>query len=74
MSVFDTPTSELSLVQETAIENGDPCYTLEQLDRFAPKLLRRLAANANTNEINGKSTMYEIKEYFACQRGLSEYE
>lgn len=65
--------STLRIVDETAIENGDDVYTLDELDKMDPQLLRRLAANANTDCIHGKSVHLEIRSYFARQRTLSEF-
>jgi hypothetical protein len=74
MSLHDTPAGSLGLVDERAIDNGDPVFTKEELDNFDIMLLRNLAAEANTNAIHGKSTKFEIKSYFRCQRNLTEYE
>lgn len=67
-------TSALSIVDESAIDNGDDVYTSEELSNMDPQLLRRLAANANTNCINGKSVHLEIKSYFGRQRTLPEFD
>lgn len=61
------------IVDETALENNDPVFTQEELDRMSNTMLRRLAANAETNEINGKSLRLEIVSYFRCQRSLGDY-
>lgn len=66
-------TSSLSIVDETAVDTGDDVYTSEQLENMDPQLLRRLAANANTDCINGKSVHLEIRSYFARQRTLTEF-
>lgn len=70
-----TPTSELSIVNETALTEGnhDFIFTSEQLKEFDTHLLRNLAAHANTDEVNGKSTALEMQAYFRCQRSLSEF-
>lgn len=69
-----TPTKDLKIVDELATDNGDMCFTNEQLNNMTKKMLRRLAANADTDAVNGKSTKMEIQVYFRCQRSLSEYE
>lgn len=62
-----------SLVSETAIENGDPVFTNDQLEKMSSTMLRRLAAHSDTECINGKSPRYIITCYFSCQRSLTEY-
>lgn len=74
MSLHDTPVSDLRLVDETAADNGDPCLSTVELDQYTHKLLRRLAAEANTDEVNGKSNQLELRAYFHCQRSLTDYE
>lgn len=68
--------SSLSLVDETALDTGDTdlIFTGEQLSGFEAHFLRRIASEASTDEINGKSTQLEIVEYCRCQRSLAEYE
>jgi hypothetical protein len=73
MSV-DTPLSELALVNETALETGDMVLTAHEFDNLHYQFIRNLAAEANTDEINGKSNKLEVREYFVRQRMLSEYE
>ncbi len=65
----------LQLVQETAIETGDTdlIMTAEQFDKLDQHLKRRIAGAANTDEITGKSTLYEVKSYAVRQRTLTEY-
>jgi len=75
-----------TLVDETAIDRdhkdlfglskdmGELVFTREQLDAMDTQLLRRLAAQADTSEIHGKSLRLEYVEFFGCQRSLSEYE
>lgn len=64
----------LSIVNEKALQNGDMCFTEDELDQFSYPMLRNLAAHAETDEINGKSNKLEIRSYFRCQRSLREYE
>lgn len=54
------------LVDETAAQNGDPVYSRDELAAKDHQELRRMAADANTDEINGKSTRLEITAYFSC--------
>jgi len=65
----------LSLVDETAVDTGDGylIMTPEAFDNIDPQFRRRLAAAANTDEINGKSTALEMKYYFCRQRSLTDY-
>lgn len=71
-----TPTDELRLVDETALQNGehDLIFTGDQLNNFSTTFLRNLAAHSDSDAINGKSTALEMTAYFKCQRSLSEYE
>lgn len=73
MSLHDTSVRDLRLVDETALDVGDPCFTKEELDQFSHKLLRRLAAQSNSDEINGKSNQLELRAFYHCQRSLSDY-
>lgn len=68
------PMSELSLVEERATDTGDMVFTSEQLAGFDSQYLRRLAAQADSDVINGKSTGLEIQAYFGCQKTLQEFE
>lgn len=61
------------IVNETALSNGDPVFTKEELDRMSNTMLRRLAANADTDEINGKSLRLEIVSYFRCQKSFEDF-
>ncbi|WP_246982112.1 hypothetical protein [Halorientalis marina] len=53
------------MVDERAAENGDPVFSLEELEEMHYQEIRRIAANANTDAIGGKSTKLEIFAYFA---------
>ena len=68
--------SELRIVDETALDVGDThlIFTRDELNRMSNTMLRRLAANANTDVINGKSTRLEIVSYLNCQKSLIEFE
>jgi hypothetical protein len=67
-------TGTSGLIDETALENGDPVFTKEQLKQFNYQLKRNLAAQASTSEINGKSPMLVVETYFRCQYSLGEFE
>jgi len=62
-----------SLVSETAEANGDPVFTKAELEAMSNTMVRRLAANADTDEIHGKSPRFQIHAYFRVQRSLTEY-
>ena len=66
----------IQLTNETALETGDTDYILtpEQFDRLDQHVKRRLAANANTDEINGKSTGLEIRSFFVRQYTLFDFD
>lgn len=72
-AALDDDLDSLSLVSETALDNGDPCFTQAQLDRFSNTLLRRLAAEAKSDEIHGKSPQLLTVSYFRCQYSLTEF-
>lgn len=54
------------LVNETAAECGDPVFSREELDAMDQHELRRLASDANSDDINGRSTKLKIIAYFSC--------
>lgn len=67
----------MELVQETAIDRGesdDMIFTREEWSRFDHHFKRRLAGEACTDEISGRSTMLELQSYFVRQRTLTEYD
>jgi len=61
------------LVEETAIDNGDPVLTTEEAGRMSNKVLRRMAAEADTDAISGRDVMLEWVDYFARQKCLTDY-
>lgn len=66
----DEPIADMvrDIVDDHASENDDPVFSsteLQQLQDMDPNLLRRVASDANTDAINGKSTMLERFSYFA---------
>jgi len=63
------------LVEKNAIDTNQPelIFTSEQFENIDPQFRRRLAAAFDSDEINGKSTAFEIKAALAVQRTLDEY-
>lgn len=66
--------TSFSLLEETALETGDMIFTTEEVSNFDYTFLRNLAANANSEELNGKSNRLIIETYFARQRTLKDFE
>lgn len=62
------------LVDECAIDNGDPVLTTEEAERYDSKVLRRMAAHANTDAISGRDVRLQWVSYFARQRTLGDFE
>lgn len=67
-------TSSLTLVNETALDNGDPVLTKHEVNQYSTKVLRKMAAAADTDEVHGKSVGLEMRAYFGCQYTLSDFE
>lgn len=67
------PISELSIIDETAIDTGDPIFTTKEVQEMSYQMLRKLSANANSELINGKSPRLAMHAFFGCQRTLDEY-
>jgi hypothetical protein len=64
------------LVPETAQDVQEPpelTFTPHQWTRFDTTFKRQLAAEANTDVIDGGSTKLEIRAYFVTQRSLTDY-
>ena len=63
------------LVSETAIETGQTelILTREQFDNLDNKVVRRLAAQFNGEDVNGKSPRFQTRAALAVQRSLDEY-
>jgi len=61
------------IVTESAIETGDPVLTTEEVQRIDNKVLRRMAAEANTDAVSGRSVALEWQSFFGRQRTLTEY-
>jgi hypothetical protein len=65
------------LVVETAIDCGEPedmIFRADEFDEFGQHFKRRLASEAESDAISGRSTLLEIRSYFVVQRTLSEYQ
>jgi len=62
------------LVNDCPIKNGDIVLTTEEVERYDSKVLRRMAAEANTDEISGRSVAYEWASYFGRQYTLKDFE
>lgn len=62
-----------SLVPESASDNGDEVYTKEELKDMDYDELRQMAANVDSDAINGKSTKMEIISYFAGQATMEDF-
>ena len=67
--------SDSSLVSETAIDTGqtDLILTREQFDNLDNKVVRRLAAQFDSESVNGKSPRFQTRAALAVQRSLNEY-
>ena len=67
--------SDSSLVEKTAIDTGQSelVMTREQFDNLDNKVVRRLAAEFDSDEINGKSPRFQSRAALAVQRTLDEY-
>lgn len=63
-----------SLVDETALDTGDLILTTEEVEKYDYQVLRNLAAQANTDEVNGKSNKLLIQKVFGRQATLNDYE
>lgn len=79
MSAFETSATELSLVDETALDDPvcreqDLIFTKEQWSRLDYQYKRRLAAAAESDEVGGKTDAIICTQFFVRQRSLSEYE
>lgn len=76
MSLHDTPVSSLGLVDENCVTAGEPedmIFTTEQVASFDTKVIRRLAAAAESDEIHGKSTKLLMQAYFKGQYTLNDF-
>lgn len=79
MSLHDVSARDLSLVEQTALD--DPAcrergliFTREQFDALDYQLKRRLAAETATDEINGKSDGMVMRSFFVRQYSLADFE
>ena len=62
----------MNVVDDHASENNDPVFSLDELEAMDAKRIRRLAANANSQNIGGKSTRVEMYSYFADTSDLPD--
>jgi len=67
------PPRPLPVTQETAVDNDDPVFTNAQFEQLEQHFLRRLAAASDCEEINGMSTLPELKSYFVVQYSMEDY-
>lgn len=79
MSLHDTSASELSLVDSTALDDKecrakDLVFTVKEFEQMDYQLIRRLAATAETDDVNGKSPMLAMRQYFCRQASLEDYD
>lgn len=79
MSAFETSATELSLVDETALDDPvcreqDLVFTKEQWDNLDYQYKRRLAAAAESDEVGGKTDAIVVTQFFCRQRSLSDFE
>jgi len=71
----DNSASSLSLVSETAVDadDSDLVFTPDDFDNFDAQFKRRLAAAADSDEVNGRSTKLEQRAYHVGQHTLDEF-
>ena len=67
------PPRPLPVTQETAVDYNDPVFTNDQFENLEQHFLRRLAAASDCDEINGMSTLPELKSYFVVQYSMADY-
>jgi len=67
------PRKPFPATESRAIDRGDPVFTMQEFEKLDQHLVRRLAANAESDEVNGMSTMPELKSYFVCQYSMGDY-
>ena len=60
-----------SLVSETA--EGDYILTTKEAQNYDMQVLRRLAAECDTDAVSGRSTKLELISFFSTQRTLEDY-
>jgi hypothetical protein len=78
MSAFETPATELSLVDETALDDPvcreqDLIFTKTQWDNLDYQYKRRLAAAAASDEVGGKTDAIVVTQFFVRQKSLSDF-
>jgi hypothetical protein len=79
MSLHDTSASSLSLVDETALD--DPTcrelgliFSKEEFEGFDHQFKRRLAAMAESDEVDGKTDGIILRSFFVRQKTLTDFE
>lgn len=61
-----------SILPERAIETDDPVWTKQELEAMDYDELRQLAAETDSDAVNGKSTKLEIIGFFARKTSYEE--
>ena len=64
-----------TLVSQTAVDTDQShlVFTKEQFDNLDNKVVRRLAAEFSSGEVNGKSPRFQTRAALAVQRTLDEF-
>lgn len=78
MSLHDVSAQDLTLVDETALDDPecralDLIFTAEEYEALDYQFKRRLAAAAASDEINGKSDGMLMRSFFVRQTSLDEF-
>jgi hypothetical protein len=78
MSAFETSATELSLVDETALDDPvcreqDLVFTKEQWGNLDYQYKRRLAAAAESDEVGGKTDAVVVSCFFIRQHTISDF-
>ena len=61
------------LVDETAVDTGDPVLTTDEVEQYSSKVLRRMAAASESDAISGRDVRLEWVAFFCRQRTLADY-
>jgi hypothetical protein len=62
------------LVNSDPAEYGDDVLTTQEYEEADWKVLKRMAAESDCEEIDYMSTRLEVRAYYARQRTLEDYE
>jgi len=73
MAVQGSHSSGFALTDKTAVENGDPVFTVSEFKNLDVDLKRKYAGRADTDEVDHLSTELEIDYYFCRQKTLTDY-